>query len=514
MTTNKQTPVPTPGTPTNGAPTEPIPTANGTTQDAENGAPVADLLENPLSEREMEVARLLVTGATNGEIARELVISPHTVKVHLRNVFDKLHVSSRTEASMLVVKRGWVVMEGVEVTSPDAPNVEEETPAVPQPEPLDNVEATPRPWQLGIVVFALAMALVGLLLPAWIATPMSTLGLLSDSGQTVLGKPVLNNLPYRWEVQAPLSQPRSRLAAVEVANQIYVIGGEGEDGVPLDLVEIFDLDTKRWREGAPLPSPRANLAMAISGDDLIVAGGSRLENAGGTPGTSDARADMAMALYDDMTRYNRTDDSWTDGGKLPMPLAGTALTAYGDSLYLMGGWNGRQMQDTLWRLPLTQFEEATADDWQVVTHLPRAVAWFGAVMVDDLIYVVGGYDGREELAEFATFNVTSGEWQRLANLTMPRGGVTLVYDGITVLALGGGWTNTIQSHERYDAMTNQWTLIPSPISGEWRHFGAAANAGSVYILGGWSGAYLDMHVQFQSTFRALLPVIPNRRDDN
>ena len=502
MTTNKETSAP---------PNDPL-TSNGMTQAGEHGAPLADLLENPLSEREMEVARLLVTGATNGEIARILVISPHTVKVHLRNVFDKLQVSSRTEASMLVVKRGWVVMEGVEVASPDAPSVEvdEEIPEIPQPEPLHDRVAEPRPWQLGIVVFAVALALVGLLLPVWIATPKSTLGLLSDSGQTVLGKPVLNNLPYRWEVQAPLSQPRSRLAAVEVANQIYVIGGEGEDGVPLDLVEIYDLDTKLWRKGAPLPLPRANLAMAIHGDDLIVVGGSRLDSDdAGTPNMG-----VAMSIYDDMTRYSRTEDAWTMGGKLPMPLAGTALTVYGDTLYLMGGWNGRQMQDTMWSLPLAQFEDAAPDDWQVVTHLPSAVAWFGAVMVNDLIYVVGGYDGRQELAEFATFNVTSGEWQQLANLTVPRGGVTLVYDGITVLALGGGWASTIQSHERYDALTDQWTTIPSPISGEWRHFGAAANAGSVYILGGWSGAYLDLHVQFQSTFRALLPVIPNRRDDN
>lgn len=61
-----------------------------------------------LTEREMDVLRLVVAAKTNQEIGRTLGISEKTVEKHLESVFAKLGVSSRVEAAVLAVRNGLV----------------------------------------------------------------------------------------------------------------------------------------------------------------------------------------------------------------------------------------------------------------------------------------------------------------------------------------------------------------------------------------------------------------------
>jgi DNA-binding NarL/FixJ family response regulator len=58
-----------------------------------------------LTDRELEVLRLIVRGATNRQIALELHISPNTVKNHVHNILEKLEVGSRHQAAEVAVKR-------------------------------------------------------------------------------------------------------------------------------------------------------------------------------------------------------------------------------------------------------------------------------------------------------------------------------------------------------------------------------------------------------------------------
>ena len=66
---------------------------------------------DPLTQREVEVLRLVAQGLENPEIAEKLVISEATVRTHVSNITGKLHVASRTQAALYALREGIASLE-------------------------------------------------------------------------------------------------------------------------------------------------------------------------------------------------------------------------------------------------------------------------------------------------------------------------------------------------------------------------------------------------------------------
>jgi len=64
-----------------------------------------DRFYNGLTEREKEILRLIVLGGTNKDIAKKLDISEKTVKNHISNIFQTLHVTNRTQAAIYALEK-------------------------------------------------------------------------------------------------------------------------------------------------------------------------------------------------------------------------------------------------------------------------------------------------------------------------------------------------------------------------------------------------------------------------
>jgi NarL family two-component system response regulator LiaR len=64
------------------------------------------LTEDPLTQREVEILKLVAAGLTNQEIADQLVVSERTVRAHVSNILAKLHLANRTQAALYALREG------------------------------------------------------------------------------------------------------------------------------------------------------------------------------------------------------------------------------------------------------------------------------------------------------------------------------------------------------------------------------------------------------------------------
>ncbi|MCI0396634.1 MAG: LuxR C-terminal-related transcriptional regulator [Chloroflexi bacterium] len=434
----------------------------------------------PLSERELAVLECLVHGSTNREIARDLDISHNTVKVHLRNIFTKLGVSSRTEAMTAALQKGIVTMPGVAVETVEPskglaalrpatePLLSAGLPDTVEPGPVRVVgEARPAratPWR--VVSLALFVVL-GLVVAAFAGARLLDGGSSTDATEpAVVGfvdEPIGES---RWLTSRPLPRERSNMAVASVGVDLYQIGGEMAAGV-VNLVDTYETNTHEWHSATAKPTAVADAPAAVLFGEIYVPGG-RL--ADGRP-TSVVEA------------FSPVNNAWRPVAPLPVPLSGSVALAYEGALYLFGGWDGQDYLARAYRY------EPQTDRWQELTPMEQARAFAAGGVLANQLYVVGGFDGQQELAVCEYFDPAAEIWSACPAMLLPRAGAgAAVLINRQLYVIGGGLENPAPYGEMYDLQEETWQQVEMPpnLAGvsAWYYLGVASVETRIYILGG------------------------------
>lgn len=462
-------------------------------------------LNDPLSEREQEILRLVATGAANKEIAHQLTISPNTVKVHVRNIFAKIGVSSRTEATLYAIKIG-LVQAGDETPAASTGDLLKET--FPPGEATAHLQGLPgimvdgdeppqrtaprsrRIWPVitvGVVVILAALVILGArLFPGAPVLPT----VVSQAAPT---QPVLQ----RWFEKPSLPSPRRGMGVAEYGGAFYVIGGESNSGIDGALLR-FDPANDSWTEQAEKPTPVTDVQAALIGEKIYVPGG-RMPNG---------------SMTDRLEVYDPRENKWETRASLPAALSAYALAPFEGKLYLFGGKSGDDFIDTVY-----QYDPET-DRWQERSPLTAPRAFAGAAIIGGRIHLLGGYDGQQALnlneAYFPARDEDRGTgapsaWDTFAPLPDRRYAMGVASLAGMVFLLGGEGEQVGELPAlQYQPETNTWALFDRPPTAVQAQPALIPYGNFLYAIGGDAEDGLSAAIQsYQAIYTISVPLLQN-----
>ena len=217
----------------------------------------------------------------------------------------------------------------------------------------------------------------------------------------------------------------------------------------------------------------------------------------------------ASQMSDQLEILDLKQGTWTLGASLPRGLSAYASATLDGQLYLFGGWDGASY------LTLALRYDPAIDRWTTLEAMPTARAFAGAGAIGEYIYVVGGYDGQDELDTCQAYHPQSDTWQDCPRMNAARGGLNVAVVANTLYVVGGGWNSYLVENEYFgpedtDPTKGAWHTFASPRLQEWRNLGVVANETTLYAIGGWDGAYMDVNQAYQVIYRLYVPSATGR----
>jgi len=427
---------------------------------------------NNLSEREIETLKLVAQGMSNKQIASSLFISINTVKVHLRNIFEKINVESRTEATLYAIEHSIIPSPGPEFV-----------PAlVVEPEVSPTRKWFRKYWWLGVplgIAIIVGLALILSNSPAF-RSPTPTPSFVQGVATV-----------QRWTELAPMSVARASLAVAAHDNAIYAIGGDTEEGVT-GLVERYDPQSDSWNTLRSKTTAVSSVSAAVIGGEIYIPGGKQ----------ADGSATNVLEVYDPQR------DIWQEKAPLPIPVYGYALSSFEGRMFLFGGTDGSQYLDSVY------IYDPQQDEWHPGSPMPTARAYAGAAEAGGKIYVIGGWDGEKAVGVNEVYvpdreQGSGSAWSAEAALPEPQYAFGMQGIGEIIFLVG-------------KSTTEQYTLLQFlPQNGVWTFFyekpplmigkslAVATQQGFLYILGGIdeAGIPVTTHIRYQAVYTIVIPNI-------
>ena len=270
-----------------------------------------------------------------------------------------------------------------------------------------------------------------------------------------------------WSEGATMPTPRSEIAATNIGDDIYVIGGFDKSGDPSGAVDVYNVKNNSWKSIAPVPQGVHHTA-AVSYDGKIYLVGGFISR--------------EWIPSNQLLIYDPIKDQWTEGKSMPTPRGALNALFVNGTLYAIGGHTGDRT------LNINEAYDPITNKWISKASMPTARNHAASAAVDNKIYVVGGrthgITARVNVNVNEMYDTHTDKWTAVEPMASNRSGIAATSINNSFFVFGGeDLIKSYGNNEEYDTQDGRWISqepMPTP-----RHGLAAVSVDDrIFVIGG------------------------------
>jgi N-acetylneuraminic acid mutarotase len=248
--------------------------------------------------------------------------------------------------------------------------------------------------------------------------------------------PVRNNEQYdpvlnSWTVEMPMPTARSGFAIAVYNGKIYVIGGTVGNGF-VGNNEVYDPSLNTWETKASMPTPRSDLSASVINDRIYLIGGKKYSNT--SPYFIETKINEV---------YDIANNSWTTKASIPTATFGYGSATIDGKIYIVGGSQAlTSQQETSASVDANQVYDSQKDNWTLAANLPTLASYGAAAatqndLVPARLYLAGGYSQNVLTSKTQVYNPYNNSWTEGTSLSSPRADLALAVVNDILYVMGG-----------------------------------------------------------------------------